>query len=493
MKINNDKRNGVERELKFAVAASDIKKLTSIPLLKRGKASEKELTSIYFDSSSNALMKAGMSLRVRSVSGGLIHSLKLPTSQPDGLFVRREYEIESSDRRPNIDRFGRHMPARLRQQLETGLRPVFLVQVTRKEWSISMKADEVALSVDKGFIRAGERREPVCELEIELRRGDETALFELARRIAKIAPLRLEVFSKAERGYRLAEGTSIAARKMPRPRLRCAETTAAGFEVLASSFIRHFSENEEAFLATRSAESVHQMRVALRRLRSLASFCEDLLSKRERSAFGGGIKRVWKLLGAARDLDIAIAMLELRQSNGKRALFELRRKRDAASGRLLAELRSRRFCLCMLDLLAFSRRVRQPGSGAFAPVASRTLQLNWRELRIYDLASGLTKKERHRLRLRAKALRYAAECFADLFPKHNRRRDRFIDALERLQDALGKLNDRATTRRLLRRLFGAEGAKLIEDAASQGRSNDALLEDAETAQKRLRASRPYWR
>jgi CHAD domain-containing protein len=55
----------------------------------------------------------------------------------------------------------------------------------------------------------------------------------------------------------------------------------------------------------------------------------------------------------------------------------------------------------------------------------------------------LDARRRHRLRIRAKKLRYASEFFTSAFPggKSARRFEDFVERLAKLQDALGDLND----------------------------------------------------
>ena len=60
---------------------------------------------------------------------------------------------------------------------------------------------------------------------------------------------------------------------------------------------------------------------------------------------------------------------------------------------------------------------------------------------------GAAPRERHRVRIAAKKLRYAAEFFAPLYPQ--KRVQRYVAALEDLQDILGALNDAAVVGRLL--------------------------------------------
>src|SRR5262249_55135661 len=65
--------------------------------------------------------------------------------------------------------------------------------------------------------------------------------------------------------------------------------------------------------------------------------------------------------------------------------------------------------------------------------------------------STLSTKKRHKLRIRAKKLRYASEFFEDVFPgkKNKRHRKSAVEALKNLQSALGELNDVAARERLM--------------------------------------------
>jgi len=49
---------------------------------------------------------------------------------------------------------------------------------------------------------AGDRCEPVCEIELELKEGDVAALYDIALDMLAVAPLRLERRSKSARGFR---------------------------------------------------------------------------------------------------------------------------------------------------------------------------------------------------------------------------------------------------------------------------------------------------
>ena len=67
--------------------------------------------------------------------------------------------------------------------------------------------------LDEGIIAAGGAEKPIEELEVELKRGEPRAIFDLARQIGRTVALRIGVLSKAERGFALADGALDKAKK----------------------------------------------------------------------------------------------------------------------------------------------------------------------------------------------------------------------------------------------------------------------------------------
>jgi triphosphatase len=102
--------------------------------------------------------------------------------------------------------------------------------------------------------------------------------------------------------------------------------------------------------------------------------------------------------------------------------------------------------------------------------------------------------KRHRLRIRAKRLRYATEFFAATFPgkKSIKRRRKALAALEDLQDALGALNDIAVRAALL--APGEEGAAAQHPALSTGPAEEEkFIKEAERAHARFAKVKPFWK
>jgi triphosphatase len=494
-----------ERELKFSLAAADVDKVKSLAQLARLRRHATPLVSTYFDSTNLALENGRMSLRVRREGDRIVQTLKRQMTPSSGFFVRTEYETECVGPEPDLEYVRRHCPARLRKELNGPLKPVFCVDLHRTEWPISWKGSQVSVSLDEGIIRGGAKSEPVYELEVELHHGNVEAVFDVARRIARFVPLRLEVASKSERGYGLIRDAAVGAEKAHSTRLDRDLTAAAGFQLIASLCIHHFAANERVFLASHLSEPLHQMRVAIRRLRSLISFFEELFSKSERATLRAEIRQVFEKLGEARDLDIVLEALEKNEAQQHSlALPDIRRKRQAAYARVLAMLSSRSFCLRMLDLLAFiecgawtktkncARRTH--GKQKLLVGAAVILGRQWKQLCKYENVSHLGAKKRHRFRIRAKSFRYACEFFGDLFAgsKRRHRRNGLLDSLGTLQDDLGDLNDLASVHRLLDQTAKADGSNRAEAEEKDDASEHSLLQAAEAAQRRLFQRRPFW-
>ncbi|MNJ43384.1 CHAD domain protein [compost metagenome] len=102
---------------------------------------------------------------------------------------------------------------------------------------------------------------------------------------------------------------------------------------------------------------------------------------------------------------------------------------------------------------------------------------------------------RHKLRIRVKRLRYAAEFFTGLFDRPRRER-RFLKALETVQDAFGALNDLAVARdripaeaRLTAPEIAFAAGRLI---GRRERDGAALRAASDRAFARLADARPFW-
>ena len=117
----------------------------------------------------------------------------------------------------------------------------------------------------------------------------------------------------------------------------------------------------------------------------------------------------------------------------------------------------------------------------------------------------ISEKQRHKLRIRAKKLRYAIEFFADVFggEKNGRRREGALSGLKDLQSALGDLNDIAARERLMSEIAdaNAKGGKRPNRVpfiagviyGSQDARTGALLKAAEKAHAEFSHVKTFWK
>src|SRR5215469_9196708 len=159
------------------------------------------LASTYYDSADQRLHRRGLSLRLRQSDGQWIQTLK--SADPPELLSRGEWEDVVAADRPDFD--APTTGPRLREVIGAeALQPLFSTVVERTIVMLDPAAGvRIEAAIDAGEIRhaTGEAFEPISEIELELKSGDASALYDLAMRLLEIAPLRIQTLSKADRGY----------------------------------------------------------------------------------------------------------------------------------------------------------------------------------------------------------------------------------------------------------------------------------------------------
>ncbi|MEO6214886.1 MAG: CHAD domain-containing protein [Sphingomonas sp.] len=482
-----------EIELKLALSPQDADILESCGLM-TGKPKKARQRSIYFDTPDRALLKAGLSLRIRRSGRKRVQTVKARGAGSVGLFARPEWERAVPDDTPIIDDT---MPIRLLLgDLADGLAPVFEVHVERCTWHIHEGGAAIDVVLDRGEVIAGERRSPICEVELELKSGETAALFAFARKLDAVVPVRLGVFTKSRRGYALLEPI-VAAFRAERVELRHDVTAAQAFQHIVQTCLSQFRQNEDLFLAGHAPEALHQARIALRRLRSALSVFKTLVDDDVSAELSEALRGLAAELGEARSIDAMIA-----RAPPSALGHRLETARQAAYAHVDGILASTRIRRLMLDLTEWSASgawlgaadaedIRKQSAREFASGTLDRLRRKVKKGR-HDLTKG-DDQARHRIRKGAKKLRYAAEFFPVLFDRKRERRryKRFISALEALQDELGALNDLVTAHGVLTRLDVADapGAVAFLFPGSRRKMMDAAGEAHEAV---INAKR-FWR
>ena len=501
-----------EIELKFEVAAESLAKLKRHPAFAR-RAGAEQLRSVYFDTADHDLRNAGLTLRVRETAGRFVQTVK--TRSGSGMIERGEWEVSIPGERPDAGALAHTPAAEVLDWLQgPDLEPVFTTTVDRSVRLWGEGGVQVEVSLDRGEIRAGASREPIRELELELKSGETSALFVLAKDLAKAAPIRLSFDTKAERGYRLAGHDATASIKAQQAALTPATPAAEAFRLSARSCLTQIVGNAQLLRRVRSPQALHQTRVGLRRLRAVLTTFKPMIQDVRFACIKAEAEWLGGELDQARDLDVFIADTlhpddETLHEDAAVAAFTRRVLSAQADAyeRAIAAIDSQRFADFLLDLTAWVEigdwihLEDGPAAGLRgAPVAAfgaealdrlhRRVRKRGRRLKALDPES------RHHLRIAAKKLRYAAELFAGTFPDRPKRRHSYLESLRDLQDALGALNDLAVAGRVAMTVVGRRGSEAAFAAGLLvGRRRQAepeALTKAVRAFDRFAAAPTFW-
>lgn len=472
----------MECEIKLAVDAAGATRLRKSPVLREHALSEpeeREHVDRYFDTPDFTLWKHGFALRVRSVGAGHVQTLKGGGNVLAGLHQRTELESEIPSENPDPALFARQLHEALPQlahklgnKLGDGhglqLQPVFENRSKRTSWMIDLPdgGGQVECAFDIGELRHGERTVPVRELELEMRKGDPARLYELARQVHAAVPVRIENVSKAERGYALASDDKPQAVKAAPVALARKASMSDALAGILSNCLQQMQANERGVLAG-EVESLHQMRVGLRRLRAALDMVSSMVQLPEPMA--ADIEWLAGELGDARNWDVfidsllpALPLPEEHKPALERVQVAAREEAERHRSRVRSAVASARYTTLMLALGGWIAGCgwRQPGLPALAnePLEQKAGKAAPRLVR--HAAARVRKRARrldlqrpeclHKVRIAAKKERYAREFFEAL--SHGKLEKRRHDLLTGMQDELGELNDSFVARDLIAQL-----------------------------------------
>ncbi|MGP1675682.1 MAG: CYTH and CHAD domain-containing protein [Burkholderiales bacterium] len=504
----------METELKLLLAPQDLRRLRRDPGIRarqQGRAATRRVRSVYYDTPEHALLRAGVALRLRADGRRWLQTLKTEGQAVAGLHLREEWEWPLPGAALDFGLLATTPQAKLFRspRLRAKLGPVFATDFTRTSLRLGFADGSLAeLCLDSGEVRSGRRASAISEAEIELLAGSPARLYELALELTQRVPLRLGQASKAERGYALARGLPPQPVKAVALELDPQASVAAAFTVIVQSCMAHLQANEAGFLAGKDPEYLHQVRVALRRMRACFSLFKSVIPQ---AAFASVIEQLRAqntALGKARDWDVFVhemlrALRAQRAGEAAVAAFERRcirlgRAQLRAAQSAVASAAWQRLWLELGTLLAEGAWMQEqaalalPVTGfAASLLQQRAATLKKRGKRLQELdAAG-----RHRLRIAAKKLRYAAEFFTALFPK--RRVRPYVRSLAAMQDVRGGLNDAATLLRLLpEALAGARAPDQRVAGMIQGWSAAAThlqLDALGRAWEQWKQQKPFWK
>ena len=440
-----------ETELKLLLPGVDSARIADLlarhPALRRRPRQVQQLHNVYYDTPDQRLRRQKVALRVRRQTSDeppleqWILTLKTAGVSVGGLSQRGEWEAALRNATPRLSALQGTPWSTLDPDgtLWPQLAPAFVTNCTRTLWLLRQRGGcVIEVALDVGDILAGNRRAPICELELELKAGPPEALHALARRLADAVAVLPGQASKAERGYALARDEAAQpTRARPVALLAHMPFSAAATAVLAETWDQTL-RNCALLLHSDEPEPLHQARVGWRRLRSVTRLLRPLLRAAvPASSATAALRAFWQASGPVRELDVALTdtlptHAQAYEGNDPHRQAEWAAVLDAVGAARAQAVEAMRAQLALPatgqgwlawgEWLAAAAQWPVDGEAADWPAwVARRLDRQHKRLKQRG-QSVHTDAERHALRLRAKRLRYSAEAFASVLPKRRVRR-----------------------------------------------------------------------
>ena len=490
----------VELELKFSI---DEKQLDSLSKALRGHGARTiRMNAQYYDTADFQLARHGLSLRLRKEGRGWTQTLK---AEGIHAIARLEHNVEAeaapgtSPELILVRHDGTPAGDALRQALSGShnvrLTPSHRTEIARQRCELELPNGTVEVALDIGTVRAGPRKAPLCELELEFKTGSTAALFDLAESWVRHGGLWLDTTSKSQRGVLLANGPADRSPAQGQtlqlhPRLDGRQMLCAVLGSVMNDLLPHASHIASG---SHDAEHIHQLRVGLRRLRTALREFRSL-AKDVDPGWDADLKRVFAELGRVRDDDVLAETVKPVLMRAGASKLEWRK--SACAGDATDAVRDQGFQLTLLDVLKYSL---SDADSRQAPARSHRAGLRHLEKRLTRLHrqavhSGkrfakLPLRKQHQARKRLKRLRYLAEFVAPLGSTSAVKK--YLGVLRSAQDALGLHNDIGVAARHFR-ADGGRGSESHRSADILDQHTRSTGRSAQVALRRLSDASPFW-
>lgn len=468
-----------------------------------------KLADLYFDSPDLKLMEAGVKLHLSHTSSGWIQSIQLSGSSHIGLHQYLEWNAPIAGNHPDFTKIYEPILVKVfpNKNLRKSITPMFKTEIQRKTWHLAFNnGDQVEVAFDLGRLIAHENEEVISEVSLKLKSGHVGRLFDLALELQDAIPLNLENLTLAQRGYAYYRHSPPQVIKAQLPNLTRKMNANIAFKEIVWECIHQLQLNQNVVLHTSDIEGVHQMRIALRRLRSAFSLFKLILGHKKCAFILSELKWLSNILGKARDIDVLLTQTipaiskQLKHHPGLLTLQQLALKRQAkVYGFTREALLSWRYHCLLLTVCSWleNEQWKQSKKHYQLPsVATRTLNKFHKQLlRHNGSLTEMSAEDRHATRIASKRLRYAAEFFMSLYPVKDCAR--FIKILTQVQECLGQINDITVAERLLDELNSSQSDTQSIEAIQlfkQGNAGAAVQNIAKINPiwKQLTSTRPFW-
>ena len=448
-------------ELELCLSPDDASRLPRLALLgpMRGKARSRAIRIVWHDSHDRKLAAQGLALAEQRPSWRLECLLPDGATWPPGAPAPALVTARSL--------------AELGHEFPDMLVPVASFEGRTRATDLATEHGPLSMILLIGVVRTVAGEQQRCRLRLE---GALQPVQAVALALARELRLSVPTNSLAAEALAIVSGVPPAPRHDGPPELPARCSVAEAFaHVLGhlTDVILYFAP--AAADGRRGPEPVHQMRVAVRRLRSALKVFQRALRCPALDAADDGLKALAGKLAPTRDWDVfvtetaaTVAAAFPSQKPLKRLMIAAERRRRACHAELREFLTGAHFRRLGIELACLAGSTEWHATLSEAEHAELTLSLEEFAARVLDrrlkrllqVEGSLAELEAetlHAIRLNAKRLRYAAEIFAPLYPAKTT--NRYLHRLSRLQDRFGKLNDAAVAAGLLAELSGSGGSQ----------------------------------
>lgn len=434
----------LERELKLTASAAFRLPDLSIGGLDAVVAARRYLDGVYYDTTDLRLARWGCSLRYRTDEGWTV---KLPADTQGDLQQRQEINYQGRwDRIPTeavalVRVFARQGQIQQIARLRTVRKPVLLIDGLGR-CVAEVVDDDVSTYLGQG--PAGRFR----EIEIELAENTDKQILD-----GLVSSLRDAGAGSISRMSKLARALGAPALRNPDVVVMDLGQDPRAGDVIQAAIARsvhRFIVHMPGVLLGEDPEALHQARVATRRLRSDLRTFGPLLDERWVSALRDELRWLGAALGTVRDVDVLSLRLAATSQQLPVAdaypvsvmMTMLRAERKKRRRALLDATGEQRYLRLLDQMVAAANEphllppVDRPADDVLLDLArvpfERLMQT------VQELPVEPADPDLHRIRIRAKRVRYAAEAVA---PVVGKKAIRFAAAAAQLQDKLGDLQD----------------------------------------------------
>jgi CHAD domain-containing protein len=395
-------------------------------------------TSVYHDTADRSLASAGITLRRRTEHGRSVWQLKLPAGD-----ARLELEEQGGPAAPPAS-----MTALLAAHLRHGpVAPVAELRTRRHGVLVARNGTTAEVTIDEVAVMDALRVvEEFVELEVELKEGKPKQLDAIAAELERAGARKSAGAPKLFRALHIATGGDEPA--TPLDALRARLRTQLG-AVLA---------HDPGTRLGRDPESLHDMRVAVRRARALLRAGDQLYTD-DVDGFVEELRWLGERLGAVRDLDVLLDRLRPvvetlepdDRETARQMLRTLERKRTAARTSLLKALSTQRYFALLDQFAVVVASLTPSGSRATLDELAQAQMAKLRR-RVRRTGDDPADDDLHALRKCGKRVRYAYELAGD---------DAVVRRAKAFQDVLGEHQDSVVAETVLRALAAAAPDRAI--------------------------------